>query len=296
MIIIVLFLLIIFSYCNIISLSILYRGEFMLISIYQNNRQIPMIAYQQKIHLPRIYSANLGDTLLHIVNKKELPYSYDIFEHYCNQIEQLQQSLFQTIQTLCQNSYEQNDRNTFQSYHSLPILYYQNTNQKNDKLSFRIYYEYEPTVGFVQIYDVNTLQEAITVELIEYQKFVECDVLPPLKICPQCHTCFTSKRFDALFCSQGCVEKNFKKQKKKDVYYKKYRSLQQYYNKRMNQWSQKNPSSAELYKKQYALWQSLAKREYEKLSDMEKEELPDVTAYVKKLKGYWTIATTKTKR
>ncbi len=79
------------------------------------------------------------------------------------------------------------------------------------------------------------------------------------------------------------------------MYYKKYRSLQQYYNKRMNQWSQKNPVSAEMYRKQYALWQSLSKREYEKLADMEKQELPDVTAFVKKLKGYWTIATAKTK-
>ncbi len=265
----------------------------MLLSIYQNNRQMPMISYQQKIHLPRIYSANLGDTLLHIVNKKELPYSYEFFEHSQNQIEQLQQSLFQTIQTLCQNSYDPSHINAFQSYHNLPMLYYQNA---NNKLYFHIYYEYEPSVGFVQIYDVNTLQEAITVELIEYQKFVECAILPSLKICPQCHTCFTSKRFDALYCSQYCVEKNFKKQKKKDVYYKKYRSLQQYYNKRMNQWSQKNPVSAEMYRKQYALWQSLSKREYEKLADMEKQELPDVTAFVKKLKGYWTIATTKTKR
>ena len=60
-------------------------------------------------------------------------------------------------------------------------------------------------------------------------------------------------------------------------------------------WCQKNPPSAETYKKQYALWQALAKREYEKLPDLEKEDLPDINVFVKKLKGYWTIATVKTK-
>ena len=71
--------------------------------------------------------------------------------------------------------------------------------------------------------------------------------------------------------------------------------MQQYYNKKMNQWCQKNPLSAELYKKQYALWQTLSKREYEKLADLEKEEKPEVASFVKKLKGSWTIPTVKTK-
>ncbi len=263
----------------------------MLVSIYQNNLQMPIISYQEKIFLPRIYSTNLGDTILHFVNKKELPFTKEFFQTTEEQIQQLHFLLFETVKVLSQNLHLQKNPPT--SFRGLPIL--KELNQKKKKLSFHIHYEYEPSVGFIQVYDVYTLQEALVVELIEYQKFVECSVLPPLKICPQCQTCFTSKRIDALFCSQNCVEKNFKKEKKKEIYYKKYRSLQQYYNKKMNQWCQKNPPSAETYKKQYALWQALAKREYEKLPDLEKEDLPDINVFVKKLKGYWTIATVKTK-
>jgi len=266
----------------------------MYISIYQNNTQMPIISYQEKLFLPRIYSTNLGDTILHFVNKKELLFDKKIFSTTEKQIEQLHTLIFETIKILSQNLHLQSNVNAFSSFQKLPILYELNSSQKN-KLSFSIHYEYEPSIGFIQVYDVNTLHQALIVELIEYQKFVECSVLPPFKICPQCQTCFTSKRIDALFCSQNCVEKNFKKEKKKDVYYKKYRSLQQYYNKKMNQWCQKNPLSAELYKKQYALWQTLSKREYEKLADLEKEEKPEVASFVKKLKGYWTIATVKTK-
>lgn len=262
----------------------------MLISIYQNNLQMPIISYQEKIFLPRIYSTNLGDTILHFVNKKELPFSRELFYTTEEQMQQLHSLFFETVNLLSQNLHLQKSPSA--SFRGLPIL---NELQKKKKLSFSIHYEYEPSVGFIQVYDIHTLQEALVVELIEYQKFVECSVLPPLKICPQCQTCFTSKRIDALFCSQNCVEKNFKKEKKKDIYYKKYRSLQQYYNKKMNQWCQKNPPSTETYKKQYALWQVLAKREYEKLPNLEKEDLPDINAFVKKLKGYWTIATVKTK-
>lgn len=265
----------------------------MFLSIYQNNLQTPIISYQQKLFLPRIYSTNLGDTILHFVNKKEIPFSNDIFHFTEQDLEQLHPLLFDTIKILSQNLHLQNSVNAFTNFHGLPIL--KNSSQKNSKCHFHIHYEYEPSIGFIQVYDVNTLQQAMLVELIEYQKFVECYALPPLKICPQCQTCFTSKRTDAIFCSQNCVEKNFKKEKKKDVYYKKYRSLQQYYNKKMNRWCQINPNFTETYKKQYALWQTLAKREYEKLPNLEKEEKPDITAFVKKLKGYWTIATVKTK-
>lgn len=253
----------------------------MLVSVYQNNLQIPILSYQQKLFLPRIYSCNLGDTILHFLNKKELPFSDDFFE--TTQLEKLHKMLFESVHNL--------RRDHFTHSNAIPILY----KSKKQKLSFSIHYEYEASVGFIQVYEINTLQEALAVELIEYQKLVECDVLPPLKICPQCQTCFTSKRIDALYCSQNCVEKNFKKEKKKDVYYKKYRSLQQYYNKKMNLWCQRNPSSTELYKKQYTLWQILSKKEYEKLAELKREDLPEVADFVKKLKGYWTISAAKTK-
>ncbi len=269
----------------------------MFLSIYQNNLQMPIISYQEKLFLPRIYSANLGDTILHFVNKKEIPFSKEILDYTEQELEELHSLLFETVHILSQNLHLQTNVNAFTNFRGLPILKEKkkNTTQKNSKSLFEIHYEYEPSIGFIQVYDISTIEQAIIAELIEYQKFVECSVLPPLKICPQCQTCFTSKRFDAIFCSQNCVEKNFKKEKKKDVYYKKYRSLQQYYNKKMNYWCQTNPSFAETYKKQYALWQTLAKREYNKLPNLSKEEKPDVAAFVKKLKAFWTIATVKTK-
>lgn len=272
----------------------------MFLSIYKNNKNIPVLSYQSQLFLPHLYTAKLGDTLLEYANKKILPDFFSIFSASEKEIEMLHQCLSSSIQMIFRNEYLFNNIPSFPSFHDLPILYHQNEKktafQTGEKLSFHSTYEYNISTGIIQIYEISTLQEALAVEFLEYQKAVEFSILPPFKICAQCHTCFVSKRTDALFCSQSCVEKNFKKQKKKDPYYIKYRSLQQYYNKKINKWAQQLPSSAELYKKQYGLWQTLAKREYEKLSTFTPEELPDIASFVKKLKGYWTISTVKTKK
>lgn len=269
----------------------------MFLSVYQNKNGIAVLSYQSQLFLPQLYSADLGKTLLEYINQKTLPEFFSVFSAAEKEILLLHQCLFDSIQIIFQNEYLCNH---IPSFRDLPILYHQKEKkaafQTGEKLSFHSTYEYNAVTGIIQIYEISTLQEALAIELMEYQKAVALHMLPPFKICPQCHTCFVSKRNDALFCSQNCVEKNFKKQKKKDPYYIKYRSLQQYYNKKVNKWGQQLPSSAQLYKKQYGLWQTLAKREYEKLSTLSPEELPDIPSFVKKLKGYWTIATVKTKK
>ena len=115
----------------------------------------------------------------------------------------------------------------------------------------------------VLVYAVKNLYEYIALDF--YHVYFSSDSIKQVAVCPCCKKAFRKSQQNKLYCSKSCKDKSIKANNKKSPYYSKYRYLQQYHNRQLNELrSQKTDSSPQVQKLQgiYDTWNEWAHSEY----------------------------------
>lgn len=116
----------------------------------------------------------------------------------------------------------------------------------------------------VLVYTVKSLYEYLSLDF--YHIYFSSDSIKQVAVCPCCKKAFRKSQQNKLYCSKSCKDKSIKANNKKSPYYSKYRYLQQYHNRQLNELrSQKTDSSPQVQKLQgiYDTWNEWAHSEYE---------------------------------
>ena len=116
----------------------------------------------------------------------------------------------------------------------------------------------------VLVYAVKNLYEYIALDF--YHVYFSSDSIKQVAVCPCCKKAFRKSQQNKLYCSKSCKDKHIKANNKKSPYYSKYRYLQQYHNRQLNELrSQMTDSSPQVKKLQgiYNTWNEWAHSEYE---------------------------------
>ena len=114
------------------------------------------------------------------------------------------------------------------------------------------------------VYAVKNLYEYIALDF--YHVYFSSDSIKQVAVCPCCKKAFRKSQQNKLYCSKSCKDKHIKANNKKSPYYSKYRYLQQYHNRQLNELrSQMTDSSPQVKKLQgiYNTWNEWAHSEYE---------------------------------
>ena len=141
----------------------------------------------------------------------------------------------------------------------------------------------------VLVYAVKSLYEYLSLDF--YHIYFSSDSIKQVAVCPCCKKAFRLSQRNKLYCSKSCKDKHIKATNKKSPYYSKYRYLQQYHNRQLNELrSQMTDSSPQVQKLQgiYDIWNEWAHSEYEestKIYRLKQEEqlkfILNVSAYRK---------------
>ena len=116
----------------------------------------------------------------------------------------------------------------------------------------------------VLVYTVKSLYEYLALDF--YHIYFSSDSVKQVAVCPCCKRAFRMSQRNNLYCSKSCKDKHIKANNKKSPYYSKYRYLQQYHNRQLNELrSQMTDSSPQVQKLQgiYDTWNEWAHSEYE---------------------------------
>jgi len=116
----------------------------------------------------------------------------------------------------------------------------------------------------VLVYTVKSLYEYLALDF--YHIYFSSDSVKQVAVCPCCKRAFRMSQRNNLYCSKSCKDKHIKTINKKSPYYSKYRYLQQYHNRQLNELrSQMTDSSPQVQKLQgiYDIWNEWARSEYE---------------------------------
>lgn len=145
----------------------------------------------------------------------------------------------------------------------------------------------------VLVYAVKNLYEYIALDF--YHVYFSSDSIKQVAVCPCCKKAFRMSQRNNLYCSKSCKDKHIKANNKKSPYYSKYRYLQQYHNRQLNELrSQMTDSSPQVQKLQgiYDTWNEWARSEYEQVSGIfDHMQRVTVEEFGERLKERWKALT-----
>lgn len=116
----------------------------------------------------------------------------------------------------------------------------------------------------MQVYAVKSLYDYLALDF--YHTFFWSDNMKKVCICPTCRTAFRAGYKNKVYCSKKCKDDDIEKSNSKSSYYRKYRYLRQYHNRKLNNLrSMKTDSDAEVQRMQkaYDAWVEWARQEFE---------------------------------
>lgn len=119
----------------------------------------------------------------------------------------------------------------------------------------------------VPVYMVKDLYEYIFLDF--YYSNLSPDSTKKIAICPCCKKTFHLSYRNKVYCSKYCKDKSIRANNKKDLYYSKYRYLQQYNNRQLNNMFRHMADSspqAQKLQEAYNAWNEWARSEYEQVS------------------------------
>lgn len=119
----------------------------------------------------------------------------------------------------------------------------------------------------VPVYTVKDLYEYIFLDF--YYSNLSPDSTKKIAICPCCKKAFRLSYRNKVYCGKYCKDKSIRANNRKDPYYAKYRYLQQYNNRRLNNMCRHMTDSspqAQKLREAYNAWNELARSEYERVS------------------------------
>lgn len=145
----------------------------------------------------------------------------------------------------------------------------------------------------VPVYTVNNLHEYLLLDL--YHANFSSGSTKKIAVCPCCKKAFRLSYRNKVYCSKYCKDKSIRANNKKDPYYSKYRYLQQYNNRRLNNMCRcMADSSPQVQKLQdaYAAWNKWARSEYEQVSGISDcTQRVTVEEFGERLKERWKALT-----
>ncbi len=116
----------------------------------------------------------------------------------------------------------------------------------------------------IQVYTVQSLVEYLSLDF--FYTYFSSDSIKQIAVCPCCKKAFRMSQRNKLYCSKSCKDKSIKANNNRSPYYSKFRYLQQYHNRQLNELrSQKTDSSPQVQRLQgiYDTWNEWARSEYE---------------------------------
>ena len=139
----------------------------------------------------------------------------------------------------------------------------------------------------VLVYTVKSLYEYLALDF--YHIYFSSDSVKQVAVCPCCKRAFRMSQRNNLYCSKSCKDKHIKANNKKSPYYSKYRYLQQYHNRQLNELrSQKTDSSPQVQKLQgiYDTWNEWAHSEYEKSTKIYRLKQEEQQKFILNVRAY----------
>lgn len=139
----------------------------------------------------------------------------------------------------------------------------------------------------VLVYMVKSLYEYLALDF--YHIYFSSDSVKQVAVCPCCKRAFRMSQRNNLYCSKSCKDKHIKTINKKSPYYSKYRYLQQYHNRQLNELrSQKTDSSPQVQKLQgiYDTWNEWAHSEYEKSTKIYRLKQEEQQKFILNVRAY----------
>lgn len=115
-----------------------------------------------------------------------------------------------------------------------------------------------------QVYAVKSLYDYLALDF--YHTFFCANNVKKVCICPTCRTSFRAGYKNKVYCSKKCKDADIEENNDKSPYYRKYRYLRQYHNRKLNDLrSVKTDSNAEVQRMQkaYDAWIEWARQEFE---------------------------------
>lgn len=145
----------------------------------------------------------------------------------------------------------------------------------------------------VPVYTVNNLHEYLLLDF--YHANFLTDSTKKIVVCPCCKKIFRLSHRNKVYCSKACKDKSILANNKKDPYYSKYRYLQQYNNRQLNEQRRNLVDSSPRAQKllgAYAAWNEWARTEYEQVSGIsDYAQQMTVEEFGERLKERWKILT-----
>lgn len=145
----------------------------------------------------------------------------------------------------------------------------------------------------VPIYSVNNLREYLFLDF--YHSNLSSDSTKKIAICPCCKKAFRLSYRNKVYCGKYCKDKSIRANNRKDPYYSKFRYLQQYNNRQLNNMCRHMADSslqAQKLRDAYTTWNKWARSEYEQVSGIsDHTQRVTVEEFGERLKERWKALT-----
>lgn len=141
----------------------------------------------------------------------------------------------------------------------------------------------------VPVYTVNNLHEYFLLDL--YHSNLSPNSTKKIVVCPCCKRVFRLSQRNKVYCSKACKDKSIRANNKKNLYYSKYRYLQQYNNRQLNKLRKQmadSPQQTQKLQDAYDVWNEWARSEYEQVSSISDHmQRMTVEEFGERLKERW---------